>query len=297
MRPGSPAVLVAMNVVLALLHATSGSAQILAAQVVDADGRSPVTGADLEVRDTQGVTVARATSDSTGFVRTDLPSDGPFVVRVTRIGYMPYESEPIPARAGESIELEIRLGRDAVPLEPLVVVARTRRSARLAGHRERLARGGFGSFVTRADIERRPVASVSDLIRPLPGVEIVQVARFGNPNLPASLIAMRGTRSGEIAGTGDATWCLPGVFLDGVAIRQTPEFTVDDMLNAANLEGIEVYSTAASVPTEFQRGGSVACGAVLLWTREAEPGGGRSDWWRWALGVAAFAGVLFSFTR
>jgi hypothetical protein len=89
-----------------------------------------------------------------------------------------------------------------------------------------------------------------------------------------------------------AGWCLPGIFVDGVRIEQSPEVPVDDFFRADHLEGIEVYSSAARVPIEFQQGGRVACGAVLLWTRQGQPGGGRSGWWRWVAGLGAFGGIL-----
>lgn len=272
---------------------SEASAQVIVGRVVDAESRSPIAGADLEIRNDGGGTVATATSDSTGFVRATLPAAGAYVLAARRLAYLDYTSSLVRVEEGETIEVEIRLGRDAIPLEPLLVVTRARRAGRLEGYRGRLRDGGFARFVTREEIEARPNATVTDLIRPVAGVSIVEVPRGTAPYAMSRLVAMRGTRTGEIPGAPDMNGCLPGLFLDGIRVEQSAEFPVDDFITSGSLEGIEVYSSASSVPIEFQQGGSVACGAVLLWTREADPGQGRSGWWRWALGITGFAGIVF----
>lgn len=272
--------------------ASAAQAQTLVVRVLDGSTQSPIAGAEVEVLGTDGIRLARAVSDSAGVVQARLQRPGPFAVAVSHLGYLPYRSAAVPLEDGESIELEIRLGRDAIPLEPLVVVTRARLSARLAGYRERLQQGGFGSFITREEIERRPAASVTDLIRPMAGVTIVDVART-RPDHLARLIAMRGLRSGEVPGAGDANYCLPAVLVDGVRVEQSVDFPIDDFLRANELEGIEIYSTAGQVPVQYQQTGRVACGAVLLWTRAGQPGEGRSGWLRWAVGLSAFGGILY----
>lgn len=272
--------------------AGTAAAQIVVGRVVDGTTGDPIQGARIEARAPDSVAVATALSDSAGFVQLRLPSAGSYFIVASRTGLLPWQSGLISIAARETLEVEIRLGRDAVPLDPLVVVARARSARRLAGYRSRLQDGRVGRFVTREDIERRPSAPVSDLVRPLSGVHIVDVARGGNPNALSRLIAMRGNRGGEIADEDGANYCLPGLFVDGVKVSQSAEFPIDDFIMAYDLEGIEVYSTAGSVPIEYQQGGGVACGAVLFWTREAQTGEGRSGWWRWAVGLGAFAGVF-----
>lgn len=283
----------AAGVTAMLVSPFDARAQIIVGRVVDAQSQSGIAGADLEIRNAEGGTVATATSDSMGFVRALLPVAGAYVLAARRIAYLDYTSLPVRVADGETVEVEIRLGRDAIPLEPLLVVTRARRAGRLEGFRGRLGEGSFSSFVTRDQIEARPAATVTDLIRPVAGVTIVDVPRGTAPYAMSRLVAMRGTRTGEIPGAPDSNGCLPGLFLDGIRVEQSAEFPIDDFITAGSLEGIEVYSSASSVPMEFQQGGRVACGAVLLWTREAEPGQGRSGWWRWALGITGFAGIVF----
>lgn len=206
-----------------------------------------------------------------------LPRFGGFYVRAERIRYASYASRWIGA-GGESLELEIRLGTDAVPLEPLIVVTRTRRSDRLAGFRQRLGRGPTGNFVIREDIERRSAAPVTELIRPLAGVDVIEVPRRPGSPVLSRLIVMRGIRSDEVPAAGGANWCFSAIFPDGIRVEQSPEFPIDDQITTASLVGIEVYSSAASVPVEFHRGGSNTCGTVILWIRAADPNRGRSGW-------------------
>lgn len=277
---------------LLLALSTPAAGQMLVVRVVDDSTSNPVAGATVDLLTIGAETLSSSATDSTGFVRFTLPSAGEFQLVARAESFLPWPSGTLSLDAGESLEVEIRLGREAIPLEPLVVVTRARRAARLAGYRQRLREGSFSDFVTREEIERRPAATVSDLLRPMSGVHIVDVPRGANPNALSRLIAMRGLRGGQIESAGDMNYCLPGLFLDGVRITQSAEFPIDDLIRADHLEGIEVYSTPGSVPVEYQRVAGDACGAVLFWTRDAEPGQGRSGWWRWALGLGAFGGIF-----
>jgi hypothetical protein len=286
-------VLIASVACSLVLAASAAHAQTLVVRVRDGSTQRPIEGAEVEVLGTDSVRLARVISDSAGLVHARLQRSGPFAVAVSHLGYLTYRSTAVPLEEGESIELEVRLGRNAIPLEPLVVVTRARLSTRLAGYRERLQRGSFGSFITREEIERRPTATVTDLIRPMAGVTIVDVARGARPDHLARLIAMRGLRSGEVPGAGEANHCLPSVLVDGVRVEQSVDFPIDDFIRANELEGIEIYSSAGQVPVQYQQTGRVACGAVLLWTRAGQPGEGRSGWLRWAVGLGAFAGIIY----
>ena len=95
--------------------------------------------------------------------------------------------------AGQTVVVEIRLGRDVIPLEPLVVTARTHTRDRLAGYRERQAMNAFGKFVTREQIDRRPNTETSNLLANISSVRVVPVKRNANPNgMTTNMIMMRG---------------------------------------------------------------------------------------------------------
>jgi len=277
---------------LCILLPGRGGAQLLSGRAVEEGTLAPVRNVEIAVLDSDSTAVLRLVTDSAGSFSGVLPRSGAYQLSVEHISFLAYRSPAFEVARGESVQLEVRLGRSVVPLDPLIVTGRATTIGRLAGFRERQRTRPFGTIITREQIERRPGAAVTDLLRVAPGVSIVSVPRGANPNAMAQMIAMRGTRTGEVEGFGDANWCLPGIFVDGVRIQQTAEVPVDDFFRADHLEGVEVYSSAARIPIEYQQGSTVACGAVLFWTRQGEPGGGRSGWWRWALGLGAFGGIL-----
>lgn len=270
------------------------SAQLIAGRVLEDGANSPVADVEVVVIAADNAEVLRVVTDSTGEFRALLPQPGTYRLRVRHIAFVDYRSPELELDRGETLALEIRLGRSVVPLDPLVITSRARTAGRLAGFRERAESGRFGTFITRAEIERRPGAETTDLLRNVPGVMVQSIPRVAAAgSMMADVIGMRGIGTSSIAGMQDANWCLPALFVDGMRMEQSADTPIDDLLRPDVLEGVEVYNSAARVPIEYQQGGQNACGAVLFWTRPGDPSGGRSGWWRWALGVGAFGGVLF----
>jgi hypothetical protein len=124
-------------------------------------------------------------------------------------------------------------------------------------------RRGFGHFLSREEfVARGPGSRVTDLLRMMPGVQIVAMSpQFGSAGI---LITMRG-------GLGR---CLPDVYIDGMPMEQYRESGVDDLLTPSMLEGVEVYPSTAGVPGAIHARGS--CGVVGFWTKR-DVGGG----WSW----------------
>lgn len=127
----------------------------------------------------------------------------------------------------------------------VVVEADRDRARLLAAFEARRHHGGAGHFVTRDDIEKRHPASLSDILRTVPGIVVTgrEVGRTG----------VRFTRS----------TCAPQFFVDGLPIES---FRTDDM-PPSDVEGIELYSSAAGVPAEYNRLRATNCGTILIWSR------------------------------
>ena len=218
---------------------------------------------------------------------------GKYSLAVTHVAYARFTSQPIEVSAGQTVVVEIRLGRDVIPLQPLVVTARTNSRDRLAGFRERQAMNAFGKFVTREEIDRRPNTETSNLLANIPSVRVVPVKRNENPNgLTTNLIMMRGggnESSPDGADISTAGLCTPSIFLDGTRMVQSASFPVDDLIRSQTLEGVEVYTSFASVPIEYQTMGD--CGAVLFWTRQ-DPAKSKGHWLRNAIGAAALGVIM-----
>jgi hypothetical protein len=251
-------------------------AQTIRGTVVDDDTRSPVGGVLVELMAIGETRAALAETDSAGAFLLRPEHSGRFVLRLHHLAYTAVQSDTVAIGSGETVLVEMRIAHAAIPLEPLTVTAR--RDARITGFYERQQSGGFGRFLTRAEIERRRGSSVTDLLRGMPGVRIVPVRTCRNCP-PVNLIHMRGGIGG----------CEPTLYLDGIVVRQFPEGGMDEFLRTAMLEGVEIYTPFASSPSAISALNS--CGVVAFWT--------RSDnlrpwsWTRFAAGAGIFSFLIW----
>jgi carboxypeptidase family protein/TonB-dependent receptor-like protein len=105
-----------------------------------------------------------------------------------------------------------------------------------------------GSFITRRDFEKDNLRVASDILRRVPGVQVVPT-RFG------TAITMN-------RGAGART-CRPQLY-----VHQTPysgnfdDFTPDD------IEALEVYVGISEIPPDLITMGRPICAAIVIWTRE-----------------------------
>jgi hypothetical protein len=241
----------------------------------------PVESAAIVIIDEAGREERQTTTDDAGWFQFAMAAPGPYTIRITHIAYTSYTSESINLGRGETVEIRVRLGANVIPLEPLVVTTRSAAAGRITEFHRRLETKAFGRFIVREDIERRPAARVTDLLRTQPGVSIQSVRRGA---FDRNVITMRGGIGG----------CLSNIYIDGVRIRQSAEFPIDDLLAPNMLEGVEIYTSGATAPAQYQE--SSQCGVVLFWTRQGEPGRPFS-WKRLLIGVGGAALVLFFLVR
>lgn len=237
-------------------------AQTIGGVVLEDSTRMPVAGAAVTAVRVDTPTSVGATTDSIGHFEIKLPGPGKFRLHVIHPSYVTLATDSVDVDKDEVVSLELHLGRNAIPLKPLVVTARV--DARVQAFYARVRGGtGFGHFVTRADIDRRPSARVTDFLRIMPGVRVVPTP-VCNGCSTVDVVYMRG-----IGGS-----CAPTVLIDGMVTRQDAAFTLDSFLMPDMLEGIEVYQDPAAVPPAL---GAVtsSCGAIALWTRTPE---GKGNW-------------------
>jgi hypothetical protein len=247
-------------------------AQRITGTVVDEASRRAVAAVDIALLDSAGVRVSSVLADSAGaFAFPDLAA-GRYGLRAERLGYQTTFATDIDVARDERVIVELRLGIDAIPVEPIIVSARRiDRPGRLDEFYERFERrrrAGFGHFITREDIEHSAAFETADLLRMVPGVSVTGRGRD---------IVM-----GRLGGG-----CSPAIFLDGVMMNRTGPASISDYVSPQMIEAIEVYRGAAESPALYDdRGG---CGSVLVWTRVGRSGGNPFSWRR----VAVAAGFIF----
>lgn len=199
----------------------------------------------------------RLVTDGRGRFAAEELAPGQYRVELRRLGYGSLrEWVTLPPR--RTLQVDVELAAVPITVEPLVVT--TVRSRRLEekgfyGRRAWAKGQGVGHFRTRADIERRGPQRISQMIAEVPGMGI----------------DCRGTPLRcELRLTRSPLCRRANVYLNGVRVvrAENPmeEVTVDELVLPHDVEGLEIYPGAASLPAEFS-GDTGRCGAVAIWTR------------------------------
>ncbi len=244
-----------------LLVGARARAQEIRGTVLDQTTRLPVAAASVSLVGAKERPITEVLTDSVGGFVLELDDAGAFVLEAHALGYAAVTSSRLEVAYGELVEVVLRLAADAVPLEPLVVKARSHPPNQYlenAGFYAR-RRAGVGTFLTRAEIMRGHPEELSDVLRQIPGL-------VGTPaGLPGRRAWSLNSRTGMR--------CQPVLVLDGLATltggqqplrsRDTP---LDDAVSPRDIEGLEVYLGPAGVPVNFNVSNS-SCGAIVVWTR------------------------------
>ncbi len=191
---------------------------------------------------------ASDTTDASGAFTLDSLPAGTFTVEARAIGFTP-QRVAVDLLGERTASADVTLDERVPVLEAQTIYGEAERRGSLAEFMRR-AQGGFGHFVTPADIERRNAFAVTDFLRAMPGVRIVPTGGTG------TMITVRGQAS--LQGQ-----CLPDVFLDGVLMHDGA-LDLDRIVNVQDIAGMEVYTGLGSVPQQYVRGN---CGAVVVWTK------------------------------
>lgn len=234
-------------------------ARISVAQATTQGTAVPTAKVIGRVTDTSGVPLPRAevwlvsasqlravADDSGRFELAGLPS-GPVTFGVRRLGF---ESATFSAvlKPGKTHRATFPLTPSAQSLTE-VKVQDTASSwlAQFDAHRS----SNRGTFITRKDFEKDNLRIASDILRRVPGLQIVQT-RTGS--------AIRMNR-----GSG-ARRCTPQLY-----VHETPYSGNFDDFNPDDIEALEVYVGVSEIPPELINLGRPICAAIVIWTREPPP--------------------------
>ena len=228
---------------LAAQSTARGEMACLCGNVIDKAG-NPIPDVKMELitgAASANVRTSSRTADDGSF-SIKRPERGAGELRLRRLGYSPMSLAILFDTLGRSRNLTIRLEAAAVEL-PAVKVE-TPVSVYMRGFYERRKQRGTGHFVDRAEIEKRRPAYTSDLLRTVPGMSVRMSPRLG------AIVRVRG--------------CRPAIFLDGV---QAVGAELDDVTRPGDIDGMEVYSSWAAIPPQFNDRQGGRCGAIIIWTR------------------------------
>ena len=247
----------------------------------DARTGQGIEAADIRVQDTD----YRAMTNSNGFFA--IPDVRPGLYAVT-VGHLAYQDREVVVRidGGQAYQVDVDLEVDAIPLEGITVsVVPSRLFGDMVDLQRRMEMG-FGDFLVRRDLESRGGTLASALQGRLgvrvvtggnrPGERYVVLRQARDiTSIPAS------EQNGETLDAGPSElvqeYCFPAVWVDGHRLSMPRSGGIGhdpvdfSQFLTLDIEAVEVYRGAASVPGEFG-GGDAACGAVVIWTRR----GGRT---------------------
>jgi hypothetical protein len=248
-----------------LLFVTSTStAQTVSGTIISRTSQQPVAQVTVSLVHANGAIVRALTTDGSGQYSFELPGSGEHRIRAQRFGFHTYLTDAI-QNAGTNIRLDMQLQDSVIPLSPVTVPAAVR-SRRLAsvGLYER-AQSGLGTFIMRNEIEKRHGLRITDMLEGRAGIRVIQATR--SHSALSRDVVMRGSANGGMRGR-----CLPRVYLDGVLVRiggasnNALIVPLDEIAKLDDVEGIELYKSAAQVPAQYG-GANSACGVVLIWSR------------------------------
>lgn len=204
--------------------------------------------------------------------RTD--SSGAYVVRRAVIGTQMVEAralgfQPVrrlaDLRSDVAIELQFTLATRQVDLDTVRVTADRTVSPALLSLENRMRSGVGGTFLDGDAVRRQATRFVSDALLRVNGVRVTT----GSTGVGQRILMRRS----------DGRWCLPQVFVDGVAVHtgvpvprsdspkgeDSGEMFLDDFITLDEVAAVEVYPRFALVPVQFQT--LSGCGAVVVWTK------------------------------
>jgi hypothetical protein len=224
--------------------ASAQSVGAISGTIRDSAG-TPVPGVEVVLLQRPGAVY----SDSLGAFRfIDVPS-GKRALHFRRLGFEP-KSLDADITVGRTLALAVVLDPFATEIEGMTVEELTRKRQLLSDFYDRKSRG-FGHFITRDEIEKRAPMNLSDMMRLVPGAKLV-------PQQGTSQATLRFNRA-QIGRD-----CPPQYWIDGV---KAWNFNIDDII-PQDVEGIEIYPGASTVPPQFNtREGTTICGVVVIWTR------------------------------
>jgi len=225
------------------------AAQTIKGVVLEGSTSNPVIGATVEMLRADSTAVGTVTSDEQGWFELDVPSGGTYLLRPSHPSYVAAGLDSVPVGEHEIVSVVLRMGAAAIPIERLVVTARS--GDRLAAFYRRAESEGFAYFLEREEIEKRRAALPTRLVQMMPGIRIAY-----DPDGRSDLIMMRGIRG----------QCPATVLLDGLPVAQDIGMSIDEFTSPELLEGVEIYPPNVALPQELPVIQN-DCGVVAFWSR------------------------------
>lgn len=231
---------------------------VLELLTTDPAGR-PLPGVTVDVQSARG----SGRSVITGVNGRALVHDvalGPATITARRLGYH-----------AAGLDRSVGIGRTVVPvvmqliatetLDTVVVVDSTQPLPRHADFAARRSSHQATLSITREAIARRNPAETWQLLTDVPSVRVID---------SDTMVVARSARTTTIANYQN-DYCYLRIMVDGVSLNTDPSHRAFDLRflpRPEEIEGIEVFAGAASIPLKYGGSGDDKwCGLIAIWTR------------------------------
>lgn len=197
-------------------------------------------------------TIEAGNTDSAGMVRIPDLLDGGHIIEVVARGYQAYFDNFV---TGANVKQPIQLELLPIAASDTAKAKGQRTDLKFSGFNARRAKGQ-GKFFTRAQLDAAAGRPLANLLKTDAGAFFVSGPRG------ESQLAMRSPASASSP-------CYAAVVRDGVRIYPFGDAKPPDLdkIFAEELAAIEFYARSATVPAELHD--AAACGALVLWSRDA----------------------------
>jgi hypothetical protein len=218
--------------------------------VVGLDDR-PLQGARVEAPMTGAANISK---DDGSFALEGLPTGTQLLV-VRRVGFEPTHV-PVNITSRQPTVLNVVLGPRVNVMDPVLVTARRNYALDKVGFTAR-QRAGWGTFFTHDEIVRRNAQKLTDMMRDLPGISVM------NGLGGASVVSSRQTAilGGGRGGAGGSR--CPLIYVDGIQWRAIDPGDLDNFVIPTEVVGMEVYRPGRA-PVQYR--GIEDCIVIVVWT-------------------------------
>ena len=218
----------------------------------------PLAGAEVSLPDAG---LSALTNDQGVFRLADVPP-GEQRVLVRRMGYAPLD-QFVTFAPNAVLSRRILLNR-VVMLDSVIVEATSVTIPEFEEHRKL----GLGHFMTRAELAKRDVSHLSEILETMPGLKIVRDRTY--PSKAYAVRSRGATSLSQIQGTAIVD-CPSSVYLDGWPVygktdKEGGEPFDVNLIPLNMIEAIEYYSGPAETPAKYS-GLNSNCGVLVIWTR------------------------------
>jgi hypothetical protein len=185
-----------------------------------------------------------------GTFRIDSVPAGTQLIVVRQLGFEPI-GVTVNVTSRQPTDIRVSLGPTANILDPVLVTARRNAVLDKQGFSQR-QRTGFGTYITREDVEKRKPQFLTDLLTNVSGIRVVRTM---------SGTIVRSDRINRITGGGGGCARL---WVDGTEWRMVMPGDLDAFISTRDLAGVEVYRPGEA-PAQFS--GFDECVTLVVWTQ------------------------------